>query len=43
LDPRFTGSNLVKGNGFLRAIKIHSMPSAPCNKIIWHVKEHFEV
>jgi hypothetical protein len=35
-----------QSNGFLRAIKIHSLPSfegelqpeAPCLKILWHVK-----
>jgi hypothetical protein len=35
------------GDGFLKLIKIHSMPSfrgevkfsAPCHKILWHVKE----
>jgi hypothetical protein len=50
LDPRFAGSSLVDGNGFLRGIKISSIPSfggkvkmsAPC-KILQHVKEHFEV
>jgi hypothetical protein len=26
LDPRFAGSNPTKDNGFLRAIKIHSIP-----------------
>jgi hypothetical protein len=38
LDPVFTGSNPAKGSGFLRAIKICSMPffrgkvrpSTPC-------------
>jgi hypothetical protein len=25
LDPRFAGSNLAKGDGFLRAIEINSM------------------
>jgi hypothetical protein len=41
------GSNPAEGNGFLRAIKICSMPSfrekvnlsAPCCKILWHVKK----
>jgi hypothetical protein len=41
-DPRFMGSNLAESNGFLRAIKIHSMPyfggevqlPAPCCKIL---------
>jgi hypothetical protein len=40
-----------QGDEFLRAIKIHSTPSfggevkpsAPCCKILWHVKTHFEV
>jgi hypothetical protein len=27
LDPRFAGSNLAEVDGFLRAIKIHSMLS----------------
>jgi hypothetical protein len=39
------------GEGFLRVIKIHSMPSFggelkllfPCRKILWHVKNHFEL
>jgi hypothetical protein len=39
------------GQGFLMAIKIHSMPSfggavkleAPCHTILRHVKEPFEV
>jgi hypothetical protein len=38
-------------DGFLRAIKIHRTPSfrgevklsAPCHKILWHVKNHFEI
>jgi hypothetical protein len=38
------------GDGFLRTIKIHSMPtfggevkpSIPCRKILQHVKETFE-
>jgi hypothetical protein len=42
LDPRFTGSNLADGDGFLRAIEFHCMPSfrgevkplAPCHKIL---------
>jgi hypothetical protein len=41
------GSNLAKGDGFLKAIKIYSMPSfggrrklvAPHHKILWYVKE----
>jgi hypothetical protein len=47
LDPRFTGSNLAKVDGFVRAIKIHNMtsfggevkPSVPCCNILWPVKE----
>jgi hypothetical protein len=46
LDPRFVGSNPVKGDGFLRAVKICSTPAfggevrqeAPCRKILQHVK-----
>jgi hypothetical protein len=42
---------LSRGNGFFSVIKIHGMPSfkrevkslAPCCKIVWHVKNHFEV
>jgi hypothetical protein len=49
LDPRFAGSNLGEDNGFLIAIKIHSMTSyggevklsVPCCKILQHVKEHY--
>jgi hypothetical protein len=45
LDPRFTGSNSAKDDGFLMAIKIHSMaffrgevkPLVPCQKILWHI------
>jgi hypothetical protein len=41
LDPRFTGSNTVEGDGFLMAIKIRSTtsfggevnPSVPCRNI----------
>jgi hypothetical protein len=44
-------SNLTKGDGFLRVIKICSIPSlvgevkpeAPCHTILWHVKESFKV
>jgi hypothetical protein len=51
LDPRFAGSILAKGRGFLRAIKIHSTPSfrwevkpsALYHKILGHVKNPFEV
>jgi hypothetical protein len=51
-DPQFKGSNPAEGSGFLmEIIKIHSMPSfrediklsAPCCKILWHVKDPFEV
>jgi hypothetical protein len=46
MDPRFAGSNLSEGDEFLRAIKIHSIPSfrgevkllAPCHKILWYIK-----
>jgi hypothetical protein len=45
LVPRFTGSNPVKDNGFLRATQIRSTPSfgwevkpeVPCRKILRHV------
>jgi hypothetical protein len=45
------GSNPANDKRFLRAIKICSMPSlrgeinpsAPCHKILQHVKEPFEV
>jgi hypothetical protein len=45
------GSNTAEGDEFLRAIKIHCTPSfegevkpsAPCHKILRHVKEPFEV
>jgi hypothetical protein len=51
LDPRFVSSDSVEGDEFLRAIKFHSTPSfegevkmlAPCCKILWHVKDTFEV
>jgi hypothetical protein len=41
IGPKFTGSNLAEGDGFLRAIKIRSSPSfevkaklvAPCRKV----------
>jgi hypothetical protein len=47
LNPRFAGSNPTEGDGFLRAIKIRSTtafggevkPSAPCCKILRHVKD----
>jgi hypothetical protein len=47
LGPRFMGSNPANDDGFLQAIKIHSMtsfcwkvrPSAPCQKILQHLKE----
>jgi hypothetical protein len=43
----FTGSNLAEMMDFLKAIEIHSMTfsrgavkfSAPCHKILWHIKE----
>jgi hypothetical protein len=46
MDPRFVGSNTTDDDGFLRVIKICSTaffggeekPSAPCYKILWHVK-----
>jgi hypothetical protein len=47
----FAASNPAKGNGFIRAIKVPSTPSfggevkpsVPCWKILWHIKEPFEV
>jgi hypothetical protein len=50
LDSKFVGSNPAEDNGFLRAIKIYSIPSfggevkpeAPCRKILRHVKEPFK-
>jgi hypothetical protein len=41
LDPRFTGSEPAKGDGFLSAIIFHSMPSFGGQaklEILWHVK-----
>jgi hypothetical protein len=40
-----------QGNGFLRAIKIHSTPyfggevkpEDSCHKILWHVKNHLQI
>jgi hypothetical protein len=51
LDPRFVGSNVAKGNGFLMVIKISNKPSlgrvvkpsSPCCKNLWHVKDPFEI
>jgi hypothetical protein len=53
LDPRFADSipAEVVGGGFLRAINVSSMPSfreevkpgASCHKIVWHIKELYEV
>jgi hypothetical protein len=51
LDPRFLGSNPAEGDGFLKTIKICSIPSfgeevkllGPCHKILWHVKEPFRI
>jgi len=49
LDPRFASSNLVEGDGFLKAIKSRSSPSfevkpdAPSRKILLHVKELLKV
>jgi hypothetical protein len=50
MDPKFASSNLANGDGFLRAIKICSIPSfrgeitlsVPCI-IVWHVKDPFKV
>jgi hypothetical protein len=51
LDPRFAGSNPAESDEFLWVIKIHSMPcfgeevelSAPCHKILRHVKEPLKI
>jgi hypothetical protein len=45
------GLNLAKGDGSLRVMKIRCMLSfggevnlsAPCHKMLWHVKEPFDV
>jgi hypothetical protein len=45
------GSNLAEDNGFLRVIKIRGMtslggevnPLVPCRKILWHVKDPYNV
>jgi hypothetical protein len=47
IRPKVHGFKPVQGEGFLRAIKIHSTCSfggeikleAPCCKILWHVKK----
>jgi hypothetical protein len=49
LGPRFAGSNLAKGDGFIMAIKICSMtffegehkPSVPCYEFLWCVKDPY--
>jgi hypothetical protein len=46
IGPKVRGFKLSQGNGYLRAIKIHStpyfggeaQPSDPCRKILRHVK-----
>jgi hypothetical protein len=51
IGPKVHGFKLSCVDRFSRAIKIHSMPSfkggvkssAPCHKILWHVKELYEV
>jgi hypothetical protein len=48
IDLKVRGFKPDQGNGFLRAINIHSMPSfrgevkleAPYHKILQHVKNH---
>jgi hypothetical protein len=48
IRPRFVASNPTENYEFLKAIKIRSMtsfrgkvkPSAPCRKILQHVKDH---
>jgi hypothetical protein len=50
MHPRFAGSNTAVGDGFLVGIKIRSTlsfgrevkPSAPCCKVLRHVKDPFE-
>jgi hypothetical protein len=45
--PKGHGFKPGRGDGFLRAIEIHSTPSfrwegkpeVPCHKILWHVKD----
>jgi hypothetical protein len=51
IGPKIRRFTSGRGDGFLRAIKIRSTtsfgvevkPSAPCRKILRHVKDHFEV
>jgi hypothetical protein len=51
IGPKVRGFKTGRGNGFLRAIEIHSThsfveevkPLAPTRKILRHVKDHFEV
>jgi hypothetical protein len=51
MEPRFAGSKPAKRHGFLRAIKICSTTSfrrevklsAPCPKILQHIKRSLEV
>jgi hypothetical protein len=46
-EPKGCGFKPGRGDGFLRAIKIHSTPcfgwdvkpEVPCRKILWHVKD----
>jgi hypothetical protein len=46
IGPKVCMFRLDQGSGFLRAIKIHTMPSfggevkpeVPCHKILWYVK-----
>jgi hypothetical protein len=50
VGPKVDGSNLAESNGFLRAIEIRGttsfreevQPSAPCRKILWHVKKRYK-
>jgi hypothetical protein len=50
IGPKVCGLKPGQGDGFLRAIKIHSTSSfrgevkleAPCCKILWYVKELYK-
>jgi hypothetical protein len=51
IGPKVRGFKPERGNGFLKAIKICSMPpfggevkpSAPCRKILGHIRSHFQM
>jgi hypothetical protein len=50
IGPKVCGFKLARGNGFVRAIEVHSTPSfggevkpkAPCRKISRHVNKFYE-